>query len=154
YLSEWEAALGIPDECFPVGTTIAARQFAIEIKLVVLAGISTADDFQKLALRFGLTIKARSGIDHVTVGQGGYGLETPVLDITGDFADVAEARMTLVITESFPDDVRFPWPFSAAASPPPPPAGLKFATAGQNSLRCLISKLAPANVAVLFQENV
>lgn len=154
YLSEWEEALGIPDDCFSVGTTIAARQFAIEIKLVTLVGISTEQDFVNLGALFGLTIKAKSGIDHVTAAQGGYELETPVLDITTDFADVREARMTLVITESFPADVKFPWPFSPAASPPPPPVGLKFATAGQNSLRCLIEKLAPAIVNVLFVENV
>lgn len=154
YLSEWEEALGIPDGCFSVGTTTAARQLAISIKLVVLAGISTEQDFIDLAAIFGLTITAKSGIDHVSVADGGYELATPLIAIGSFTGGVDEARQTLVITESYPEDTTFPWPFSAAASPPPPPVGLKFATSGQNSLRCLIRKLAPANINVIFQENV
>lgn len=154
FLAEWEAALGIPDDCFPIGSTIAARQFAIEVKLVTLVGVSTEADFVALGVLFGLEIQVKSGIDHVTIAEGGYETATPLIDISDFSSDVGEARMTLVITESFPDDITFPWEFSAAASPPPPPVGLKFATAGQNSLRCLIGKLIPANVALVFQENV
>lgn len=154
YLAEWEDALGIPDDCFAIGTTTAARQFAIQVKLVVLSGISTSADFEALGALFGLTIKARSGIDHLITGDGGYETETPAVAFSVFGSDLGTARMTLVITESFPDGITFPWEFSAAASPPPPPVGLKFATSGQNSLRCLIQKLAPANVDVYFQENV
>lgn len=144
YLEEWEEALGIPDDCFTLGTTVAARQSVINIKLVVLAGIATEADFEALALdQFGLTITARSGISHVTLAQGGYQTDTPFIDISVFNSDTEEARMTLVISESFPDAITFPWEFP-----------LLFATDGQNSLRCLIEKLAPANVDVLFQEKV
>ena len=154
YLSEWEAALGIPDDCFPVGATIAARQFAINVKLVTLVGISTEKDFEELAALFGLVIKAKSGIDHLATGDGGYETETPLIPFADFGSSLQTARMTLVISESFPEDIQFPWPFSAAAASGTPPVGLKFATAGQNSLRCLIAKLVPANVDLIFKENV
>ena len=151
YIEEWEEALGIPDDCFRIGQTTAERQFAIEIKLSVLSGVSTSADIEALGVRFGLTIKARSGIEHV-VAEGG--TETPALTIGGTFADVTEARQTLVITESFPEGVVFPWFFTIAAVPPPPGAGLKFSNIQQEPLRCLIRKLARANVNVIFVEAV
>lgn len=144
YLDEWEEALGIPDDCFPGGGTVAERQAVINIKLVVLAGVSTEAQFESLALdHFGLEITARSGISHVTLAQGGYQTDTPFIDISDFNSDTEEARLTLVISESYPEAITFPWEFP-----------LLFATDGQNSLRCLIEKLAPANVDVLFQEVV
>ena len=120
---------------------LAERQQVVFIKLFVLGGIQTEQDFVDLGALFGLTIQAHSGIDHVTAADGGYERYTPVLDIPTDFADVEEARHTLVIVETLPDSVLFPWEFP-----------LLFASSAQNSLRCLIRKLAPANVNVLFAE--
>lgn len=150
FLTEWETALGIPDPCFPLAITDDQRRRNIKIKLSVLAGISTRQDFIDLAALFGLLIDVNSGIDHVVPGSGGYGTALPVLTIPGDFATVAVARMTMVVTENSPASIAFPWEFSPAG--PVIPVGLKFALDDQNTLRCLIRKLAPANIDVLFVE--
>lgn len=149
-LSEWETALGIPSSCFPIENTDDGRRLTLRIKLAVLAGVTTRQDFIDLGALFGLTIDVGSGIEHVATGSGGYGTKTPVLTIPGDFANVATARLTMVVIENTPESVTFPWEFSAAG--PVVPVGLKFALDTQNTLRCLIKKLAPANIDVLFVE--
>lgn len=142
FLAEWEAALGIPDDCLPVANTIAERQRNVEIKLLILAGIQTEPEFAALGQLFGLDIAVHSGIDHVPVSDGGFGRFLPELLVPSDFTDVLEARNTMVVVETFPPDIIFPWPFP-----------LQFATGGQNSLRCLLRTLAPAHLAVIFVEK-
>lgn len=139
FLSEWEVALGIPDQCFPLASNDDARRRNIGIKLAVLAGISTADDFVYLASLFGLVVTVGSGIDHVATGSGGYGTKTPALTIPGDFANVATARMTMVVVESTPDATSFPYDYP-----------IPFTTTDILTMRCLFRKLVPANVNVLF----
>jgi len=141
YLDEWEEALGLPDDCLPDAVDTATRQRNILIKLVLIAGVQTEQDFVDLAALFGLTITVNSGIEHVSVAQGGYELYGPALTIPGDFADVDEARMTMVVVETLPAAVTFPWEFP-----------LLFSSNAQTSLRCLIEKLKPANVNLVFVE--
>lgn len=151
FLAEWETALGIPDGCIPLELTPDRRRRNIRIKLAVLAGVTTRTDFENLAALFGLVISVGGGIEHVAIADGGYGTRTPVLDIPTDIANVNAARMTLVVTESRSSSITFPWEFSAAG--PVVPVGLKFSLDDQNTLRCLIKKLVPANVDVKFVEG-
>lgn len=139
YLSEWEAALGIPDPCVPLETDTAKRQRNIEIKLAVLAGVQTKADFEYLATLFGLAVEVNAGADHVSVADGGYGLKTPVLDIPTDLASIAVARRTIVVVETLPDAVTFPLEFP-----------IPFATSEQVQLRCLFQTLKPAHTQIVF----
>ena len=148
YLHEWEEALGIPDDCFRVGTTIAERQLIIKIKLTLMGGVSTEQDFVDLAALFGLVVSVNSGIEHLPCGSGGEGTKLPAIAL-GSFTGgtVKAARFTMVVVETYPAEVVFPWTFENTGL-----TGLLFATDGQTILRCLIKKLAPANVAVQFVE--
>lgn len=141
YLDEWEEALGIPDACFDVSEDDDIRRRNIRIKLSTLAGVATEEDFVALAAEFGLTVTVNSGIEHVSTGDGGYGTKFPVLDIPTDFADVDEARMTMVVVEDLPGGAQFEFNYP-----------IPFGTAAQGEMRCLFTKLKPANVQILFVE--
>ncbi len=141
-LVEWETALGLPDECLPIANTVAERQRNIDIKLSVLGGITTAQEFVDLAARFGLVVSVASGIDHVTIAEGGYELQTPAIAIgiaADEFVDVAEARTTLVVKETLPESATFDYDFP-----------ILFSSAAQIEMRCLFTNLKPANVAIRF----
>jgi len=65
-LSEWESALGIPDECFFVATEDEEqRRKNILTKLTAL-GVSTKAGFEALALTFGYTVVVSPGADALT----------------------------------------------------------------------------------------
>lgn len=141
-LAEWENALGLPDDCLPIALTVAGRQRNIDIKLSVLGGIVTAAEFVALAARFDLVVSVASGIEHVSIAQGGYELQLPAIAIgvaEGDFADVAEARMTMVVKETLPESATFDYDFP-----------ILFSSAAQIEMRCLFTELKPANVAIRF----
>lgn len=144
FLAEWEEALGIPDDCFPLATDTATRQRNITIKLSVLAGIQTDEDFVALALLLGQGVSVASGIEHLIVGDGGEntGAKLPALDISGpnyDFATVEQARLTMVVTETTPDAASFTYDYP-----------IPFTTGDIFTMRCLFQKMTPASVAVLF----
>lgn len=139
YLAEWEAALGIPDPCVPIETDTAKRQRNIEIKLAVLAGVQTKADFEYIATLFGLTVEVNPGIEHVSVADGGYGLRTPVVDIPTDIASVSAARRTIVVVETVPAAVTFPYSFP-----------IPFSTSEQLQMRCLFETLKPAYADIFY----
>lgn len=139
FLDEWEAALGIPDPCIPREADTAKRQRNIEIKLAILGGVQTKADFEYLAGLFGLTVSVNPGIDHVSIADGGYGTQTPVLDIPADFATLAAARNSIVVVETLPDEARFPYNYP-----------IPFTTSEQLQLRCLFEKLKQANGQIVY----
>lgn len=65
FLSEWERALGIPDDCFNGVGTDDERLRDIILKLTAYAGIQTVSDFQNLADKFDLTAVVTPGVDTV-----------------------------------------------------------------------------------------
>ena len=135
-LARWENIVGIPDKCFSVAPDIPTRRANIRTKLYGM-NLQTSADFENFAADFGVTIKARSGIDHDATN--GYGTELP--DIT--FSNAKEARFTLVITIYDGDvGVGFPYTFP-----------FPFADATTSFLDCVFSKLVPANVTVYFIEG-
>lgn len=139
YLAEWEAALGIPDPCVPLETDEAKRRRNIEVKLALLAGVQTKEDFQYLADLFNMTVDVNPGLDHVSIADGGTGLKTPVFDIPTDFATLAVARHSIVVVETLPDIARFPYSFA-----------IPFSTSDQLTLRCLFETLKPATSQIVY----
>ena len=67
-VSEWENALGIPDDCFSGTGTIEERRRDALAKLGSL-GVQTKEDFEALALLFGVNAQVFSGS-----GLGGFPL--------------------------------------------------------------------------------
>ena len=57
-LTDWERALGLPDECFELGATHAERVAAVVYKAVTLTDLSAAT-YVAVARRFGATIVVR-----------------------------------------------------------------------------------------------
>lgn len=55
FISEWEKALGIPDQCIPIASTDDERRDNIVLKLNALS-VQTEADFIALAALFGFTI--------------------------------------------------------------------------------------------------
>ncbi len=131
YITHWERAVGIPDHCFKIASTIEDRRLNVKRKLSLL-GLQTASDFESFATTIGLDIKVRSGIDHDATN--GYGTELP--DIT--FADAKTARFTIVVTSltatnAFDYDFDFP-----------------FETAEQALMECVFRHAIPSNCQIVF----
>ena len=133
-INEWESALGIPDECFPGTGSIDIRRQHVLIKLSSL-GISTAKGFVDLAALFGFTALVPSGATY-----GIFPLGFPI----AFFQYPQDARFTLYV---FLDSANVPevFPFEGPRFPIP------FFDNVSNIVECLIRKLAPANVHVIFQ---
>lgn len=64
-LEEWESALGLPDDCFPIADTNAERINNIIAKLNA-SGVVTNDDFVELGALLGLTVTIQTGLDVLT----------------------------------------------------------------------------------------
>lgn len=134
-ISEWERALGIPDECFTGTGTLEERRRDVLIKLASL-GVSTQKDFVDLAARFGFKALVKTSGS----AYGIFPLDFPI----AFFQYPQDARFTLYIIldaanvpEVFPFAVtRFPIPFYSSVT---------------NIIECLFRKLAPANVDVQFR---
>lgn len=60
FLSEWESAVGIPDDCFTGQGTVDERRRDVLVKLASV-GVQTARDFVALAALFGISAKVRGG---------------------------------------------------------------------------------------------
>ena len=63
YLTEWERALGIPDDCFSGTGSDDERLRDIILKLTAYSGIQTVADFQNLADKFDITATVTPGVD-------------------------------------------------------------------------------------------
>jgi uncharacterized protein YmfQ (DUF2313 family) len=133
FLEEWEAALNIPDDCFTVvNTPIDQRRRQIVAKLAI-DNIINKEDFIALARFFGFEISISSGF-----GASTFPMTFPA--ILG--GETLESKFTMVVT--FKDEVStdvFPYTFPMTFPTIPP----------RDFLECLIIKLAPANVRVVFK---
>lgn len=130
FLSEWEKALSIPDDCFDGEGTDDIRRRDILAKLASL-GVQTVEDFEALALIFGIVVNVESGI----ASNETFPLTFPVIFPLDD----AEARFTIIVQFTTTAGV-FPYTFPI--------------TLGDDSiiiLECLFNKLKPANCQVIFR---
>ena len=123
FLSEWESALGIPDDCFDGSGTNDKRRSEILIKLAS-QGVQTTQDFVSLALMFGITVTVESGTDSSLV-----------------FATERDAKFTIVVTFSGAAVAVFPYTFPFV-----------FGGSGLVVVECLFNKLKPANCQVIFDQ--
>lgn len=132
FIEEWEAALGIPDDCFKTNISNDRRSLNILVKLASL-GVQTNSDFVSLAALFDTVVFIRTDAPNLHV----FPFIFPITFSVGDL----EARHTIIIQfvsgpgiPLFP--LTFPIPFSDEIS---------------ILLECLYRKLAPANCAVIFE---
>ena len=124
FLSEWESALQIPDDCLIVEETNEKRLRNIIVKLGNM-NLQAKEDFVDLAALFGI---------HVTV--------TPGADLTGEIAfdSITTARNTIVIDFPLPPGNSFTYDFS-----------IIFGDLTQSIIKCLFEKQRPAHAVLLFR---
>ena len=126
FLSEWERALGIPDDCLPQSVDADERRKFIILKLVD-ENIQTNKDFVDLALNtLGLVVEVQSGIISFNMGD------------PNSFGTEKVARFTIVITFTGTSNL-FPFTFPFV-----------FGSGDIAIMECLYSNLRPANCDLLF----
>lgn len=130
FLAEWEKAVGIPDDCFPGTADIDTRRTHVLVKLASL-GVQTAQDFVDLAALFGITVTVESALPSSI-----FPFTFPILFLT-----TTEARFTILVTFTVTINNSFPLVFPFVFGDPI--IGI---------LRCLYSKLKPANCNLIFVE--
>lgn len=129
-IEEWEAALGIPDECINLDTTLSQRRLNVLTKLTAM-GVSTKAGFEALALTFGYTVTVTPGQDALT-----FPFTFPF--ILGD----SNPKWTMVVnmplaTKPAGFDFTFPITFDDDGSL-------------TNIIICLFNKLAPSFIKVMY----
>lgn len=129
FISEWESAVGIPDDCLKGTGAIEERRRDVLVKLAA-SGIQTEQDFIDLAALYGVTITIRPGVETIT-----FPLTFPVIF----FDTLQDARFTIIIEFTVPDTSRFPLTFP-----------IVFGSGEIAVLECLFNKLKPANCNVIF----
>lgn len=129
FLSEWESALGIPDDCFVVEESNDNRRRNILTKLAAL-GVQTVEDFEAIGTIFGITVTVSPGTDEIT-----FPLTFPVFMI----ATNTEARFTIMVRFTVQEANRFPLTFP-----------FTFGDEIISILECLFNKLKPANCNIIF----
>jgi uncharacterized protein YmfQ (DUF2313 family) len=143
FIDEWEAAVGFPDDCFPVKSVIADRQRNVLAKWLA-EGTQTADDFIELAALFGITAVITPGIEVTAT----FPLTFPVIFVDEfafpytfplTFTEGANPRFQMYVQFTGADLEEFTYTF---------PMTLGSVEIG--ILECLFRKLAPANVQVIF----
>ena len=134
FLSEWEGALKIPDDCFPLADTVAQRRKYILAKLNSLSAV-TKEDFENIAEILGFApVSIAAGIDFWDT----FPLVFPIMM----FKNETDARFCMVVTleKSFQPNI-FPFTFP-----------ILFTEGEQtNILECIFKKLVPAPVKIIFR---
>jgi uncharacterized protein YmfQ (DUF2313 family) len=128
FISEWEAALGIPDACFLGEGTLDERRRDVVMKLASL-GVQTAQDFIDTAASFGLTVTVSSAVPYAL-----FPMTFPILLLSEK-----ESRFTIVVTFATAASGTFPLTFP-----------IVFGDSVIIILECLFRRLRPANCDVIF----
>lgn len=131
FLSEWESAVGIPDECFSGTGTDQERLRDLNVKFLSDT-VVTNDDFVAVAAIYGVTVTITNGIDDIV---------TFPLTFPTEFSDIRTARFTMIVEFMVDDALKFPLTFP-----------IPFGDETIEVLKCLFRKLAPANVDVIFRQ--
>jgi len=129
-LTDWESALGIPDDCFDITGTIADRVRNVIVKFAMM-NVSTEQDFIDLAALYGYTITIKSGLEEIT-----FPLTFPI----PMYSSLQDARFTMVVEVNTPAQGGFPYTFP-----------ITFPAQNTRLLECIFTKLVPATTAVQFK---
>jgi len=129
FVSEWESALGIPDDCFFGTGTLEERRLHVLIKLASF-GVQTQQDFINLALLFGIVVTVTNGTLHGT-----FPMEFPL----SFFNSSQDARFTIIVDFDEILGGVFPYTFP-----------ILFGDATLSIIECLFEKLKPANTELIF----
>jgi uncharacterized protein YmfQ (DUF2313 family) len=130
YLKDWETAVGIPDDCFFGNGTLEERRLHVIIKLACM-NVDSDQDIIDLAAKLGKTITIRPISDNVL----------PPYTIPMIPTALPEARFVWLITG---DNVQPAYPPYAI------PHSLEV---GDVILTCVIEKIKPAYVRVVFSND-
>ena len=141
FVSEWESALGIPDDCFPGTGTLEERRLHVLIKLASLS-VQTQQDFIDLAALFGVIVTIMNGTLHGTF---------PMKFPTQFFNSSKDARFTLIVMFTLFDGERFPYLFDAVLNPTF--GAFPFGNSTLALIECLFNKLIPINCDVIFEQE-
>lgn len=130
FLPEFEAMFGLPDDCSTSVGTVEERRERIILRIAA-QGASTQADFEALGQKFGVQLTVSPGGVHAV-----FPIKFPWLFVDS----IKTAKFTLLVTTQGNQDgifpVTFPWPF-----------GVNF------EIKCLFSKLIPANTQLIFIEE-
>ena len=128
-LPEWEAALGIPDDCFPGTGSDAERVQHVLIKLASL-NVIVEKNWIDLAAILGFEVCIKNGSQF-----GIYPFEYPL----HYFNDPRDARFTMIIfiKGTAPDTYTHTYP-------------LTYASSASNILTCIFTKLKPQDNDIIF----
>ena len=135
FIEEWEASVGIPDDCFPGTGTIEERRLHIIAKLALM-NVQTRQDFIDLATLFGFTVKIEMIQD---LGAVSFPLTFP---ITFQLSDPNAVNFVIFVTFIGAGPIvapGFPYIFP-----------ILFADAAINIVQCLFNKLKPVDVKIKF----
>lgn len=129
-IEEWEAFVGIPDDCLDNTGTLEQRRLNILLKL---AGINatTAQQFENIAAVLGYGVTVETGYDYGT-----FPFTFPFILLTS-----TDVPFTIVVTLDAslePSGFPFTFPFELTSGVP-------------NILLCFFEKLKPANTQVFFR---
>ena len=136
-LSRWEAAVGIPDDCFSVaGTSVEQRRNNVIVKLIS-RGASSNEDYARILELLGVTnfriINGRA--------SGVFPLTFPITIEESMLAAVSS--ITLQLPEEMRPGSTYPLTFPA-----------QFGTLDSSVIECYMRKIIPANYSVKFEYNL
>lgn len=128
FITEWEATVGIPDDCIPVASTLEQRRKNILLKLGGMDA-ETEAQYQNIAniLGFSITLEKASDLT--------FPLKFPIVLINQD-----EAPFTLIIRVSGLTNIKsFPLKFP-----------LDFSSNSSYVLECLLNKVKQSHIILRF----
>lgn len=133
-IEEWEASVGIPDDCLYRNKDLSTRRQQVLQKFSNLGGVQTAADLERVAAIFGydLTVYPASTANTLF----------PMTFPFRFFESAKAAHHTIIVelSEELAQAPTFPYIFPVV-----------FADALPSFIECIFSRLVPANVRVLFR---
>jgi len=128
-ITNWESAVGIPDDCFPGTGTLADRRTHVLIKFAKMS-VQTEQEFIDVIEELGFTVTLTPGAD---IGLFPLGFPAEF------FKDARQARFTLVVDLDTNNAV-FALPFP-----------VEFASSINTIVTCVLNLIKPANVQLLLR---
>lgn len=124
FLSEWESALGIPDDCLIIESSNESRLVNIIVKLANM-NLQVKQDFVDMAALFSVAVTVNAGVD----------LMSQI-----NFDSITTARNTIVIDFPLPPGNNFTYDYA-----------IIFGDLVQVTIQCLFERQKPAETVLLFR---